>query len=75
MFRTTAIALAAIASVGIASLASTAPAAAHGWHGHHHHHHHAHWHKPIVHVHVDCWQKVWVKTYHGGFWKTVNVCR
>lgn len=72
MLRTTAIALAAVATVGIASLASAAPAAAHGWHGHRHH-----WHAPVVvvrPVYASCFRKVWVNTYHGGFWKRVNVC-
>jgi hypothetical protein len=73
MFRTTAIALAAVATVAIASLASPAPAEAHGWKGHHHRHWHGH-HIHVRPVHHNCFRKVWIDTYHGGFWKRVNVC-
>jgi hypothetical protein len=72
MLRMTVIAFAAVATVGIASIASPAPAEA-GWKGHHHHRHwHGHRHfRPVYH---GCWRRVWVNTYHGGFWKRINVC-
>ena len=72
MLRTTAIAFAALATVGIASLATPSSAEA-GWKGGHHHRHwHGHRHfRPVYH---NCWRRVWVNTYYGGFWKRINVC-
>jgi hypothetical protein len=73
MLRTTAIALAALATVGIASLATPSSAEAHGWKGPHHRHWHGH-HIHVRPVYHSCWRRVWVNTYHGGFWKRINVC-
>ena len=74
MFRTTAIALAAVATVGIASLATPSTAEAHGW-KRHHHHHHFHRHHHFRPAYYRCWRKVWFKTRYGGYWKRINVCR